>query len=88
MLTDKNVHEINKQIERELRVVNSFVSDNEDKAAALDRIAKLEQLITPPQPSRRDILTELADALVDKARREQHLGTRDICIALANALSR
>lgn len=63
MLSDRNIIEINRQIERELKTVDSWMSDADDKTAALKRIAKLKALLDP-QPSREEILKELANAIV------------------------
>lgn len=68
MLSDRNVRKINDQIANELRTVGGAFTSAVDKAAALDRIAKLQALLTP-QPSREDILTELAAAIVDETKK-------------------
>jgi len=67
MLSDQNVRRINNQIADELRTVDSICSSDQEKIAAIDRIAKLKSLLTP-QPSRSDILAELAEALVEAQR--------------------
>jgi len=67
MLNDNNIREINNQINRELRNVNSICKSPDEKLQALDRIAKLKALLTP-QPSREEILSELAAALVEAQR--------------------
>jgi hypothetical protein len=65
MLSQTTVNKINDQIRRELHTVNSSFSSHEDKMEALERIAKLKELLNP-QPSRQDILRELAIALTDR----------------------
>lgn len=67
MLSDSNIRKINDQIKKELDTVDSWVSDADDKAAALKRITKLNALLNP-QPSREEILKELADAIVNADR--------------------
>lgn len=61
MFSSDNVREINRQIDRELREVR-MSDDHNEKLAAIDRIAKLKALLSP-QPSREEILAEVADAL-------------------------
>lgn len=67
MLSNDNIRNINRQIENELRDVNSIRLSDEEKSAALDRIIKLKSLLTT-QPSREEILAELADALAEAQR--------------------
>lgn len=73
MLSDNNIRRINEQIARELRNVNSITTNNSEKMAALERVAKLKELLEDTkQPSRGDILSELADALT-KPRDDRHI---------------
>lgn len=51
MLSDRNISDINDQIRSELREVDSMMSSNEDKMAALERIAKLKSLLDSPTES-------------------------------------
>lgn len=67
MLSNDNIREINRSIERELRNVSSIATSDEEKVAALDRIAKLKALLYP-QPTREELLAELATALVEAQR--------------------
>lgn len=67
MLSDDNIRKINDQIESEVRDLGSFMTDDEDKPAILDRITKLKALLSP-QPTRSDILAELAAALTEAQR--------------------
>lgn len=64
MLSNDNIRQINDLIRKEIRAYDSWGADADDKSAALENIAKLQALLTP-QPSRSDILAELADALVN-----------------------
>ncbi len=64
MLSQSTISNINDQIGRELRIVKDWMKDDAEKDAALERIAKLKDLLNP-QPSRTDILQELANALVN-----------------------
>lgn len=45
MLTEKNIQDINNQIASELRTVGRYTPSNEEKLAALDRIARLKALL-------------------------------------------
>jgi hypothetical protein len=70
MLTNATIRQINHQIQDELRIVArpSFMTSDEEKSAALDRVAKLRNILEPEKaetPSRKAILQELADALVN-----------------------
>jgi hypothetical protein len=65
MLDANTVRKLNRQIEDELRTVDSALSSHQDKMEALERITKLKELLTP-QPNRKDILRELATALQEK----------------------
>jgi septal ring factor EnvC (AmiA/AmiB activator) len=87
MLSSTNVRKINDQIERELRDVNSIVTSNEDKIAALDRIARLKALLNP-QPSRSDILSELASAFVEAQRTPPPTPADNFANALADIFRR
>ena len=82
MLSDRNIREINNQIATELRTVNSIISSDEKKMAAIERIAKLKALLeeTPSeQPSRQSILKEVATALIE-AREEARERNRPVDI--------
>lgn len=68
MLSNEVARKINRQIENEMRDLNSTFTSNEDKLAIIDRISKLKQLLEP-QPSRSDILDELATAIVEAQRK-------------------
>lgn len=63
MLSEENIELINKQITKEVKSLEGFFTSDEDKPAILDRIAKLIALLSP-QPSRQEILSELAAAIV------------------------
>lgn len=71
MLSDRNIAEMNRQIAAELRNADSICSTPEEKMQALERIAKLRELLTP-QPTREDILTELASALKGEQKKSAH----------------
>jgi DNA-directed RNA polymerase specialized sigma subunit len=64
MLSSHTVHKINNQIQDELRIVDRFTTSHQEKMEALERIAELKKLITP-QPTRSEILEELATALYE-----------------------
>ena len=87
MLSNHNVHKINRQIENELRIVGSIITSDEDKTAALDRIIKLKALLTP-QPSREDILAELAEALVEARRNPTPTFADTLVSEILNAIRR
>lgn len=61
MLSDRNVKEINRQIEREIREAN-WADTHQEKMDAIERIATLKALLYP-QPSQKEILEQLATAL-------------------------
>ena len=63
MLTDRNVREINRLIEAEVREYRmSF--DQDEKLEAVARIRALQNLLQP-QPTREELIAELAQAIVD-----------------------
>lgn len=66
MLSTTNVRKINDQIERELRGVSGAFTSHEDKMAAIERITQLKSLLSP-QPTRQEILSELAAALKEQS---------------------
>jgi hypothetical protein len=61
MLSDRTIREINDQIQREVRDARTSF-DHDEKLACYERIAALKSALDP-QPTRGDILTELAEAL-------------------------
>lgn len=61
MLSDYNIRKINEQITSELRIADSYGATHAEKMEAFERVAKLQALLNP-QPSRTDILQELATA--------------------------
>lgn len=63
MLSERNIREINTQIEKELRDMRGFFSDGVEVHVA--RIAALKSLLDP-QPTQKDILEQLASALIEK----------------------
>lgn len=65
MLTDRNVAKINDMIKRELDTAGSFISSQEDKMAALERVSKLKSLLYP-QPTAEELVEMLAIALKEK----------------------
>jgi len=71
MLDPRAIRKINDQIIDELRTVDSIASNDHEKMAALERIAKLKTLLEPtpvtPEPpvSRKTILKELAAAVLE-----------------------
>lgn len=71
MLSDRNVRDINSAITSELRNVDSMFTSNEDKMAALERISKLKSLLSP-QPTRQEIIAELATALKEASPTTSH----------------
>lgn len=71
MLSNDNIREINRAIESELREVTFIGTSDEEKDAALARIAKLKALLYP-QPTREELLAELATALVEAQRNPPH----------------
>lgn len=65
MLSDDNVRKINAMIAKELREADRFVTSDDDKLAALDRVAKLQTLLykqTMPQVN----MDQLADKIIEK----------------------
>jgi hypothetical protein len=70
MLSQNVINKINHQIEDELRNVDSICSSPQEKMEAIERIAKLKALLTP-QPSREEIMSELASALTDKVQQKE-----------------
>jgi hypothetical protein len=83
MLSDQNVRMINVRIGNELRTLDSICSSQEEKLEAIERIAKLKELLTP-QPSRSDILRELAIALKQEQKPStEHTVTDYIADAIA-----
>jgi hypothetical protein len=83
MLSNDNIRNINRQIASELRTVGAYMSSNEDKAAALARIAQLQSLLNP-QPTRQDILAELAAALTAQTPAPTRTTAESILDILAN----
>jgi hypothetical protein len=69
MLSRTVIVKINRQIEDELRIVDSICSSQQDKLDAIERIAKLKALLSP-QPSREEILDELASAITVQVRQK------------------
>jgi DNA-directed RNA polymerase specialized sigma subunit len=70
MLSSHAAREINNQIRDELRIVDRITTSHQEKMEALERIAKLKQLLESPTQqtqTRGDILNELATALVEAA---------------------
>jgi hypothetical protein len=92
MLSQSNINRINDQIARELRNVDSTLTDDREKAASLDRVAKLQELLNPvptktevePLPSRKTLIKELALALIEarEETRERHARPVDFIEAL------
>lgn len=64
MLTDTTVREINRQIQREVSSLSSICIADEDKPAILERIAALTKILQP-QPTREELIAELAAAIVE-----------------------
>ncbi|MEO7397372.1 MAG: hypothetical protein ABIW84_02300 [Ilumatobacteraceae bacterium] len=68
MLSKNVIYKINRQIETELRNVDSICCDPAEKMASLERISKLKELLDPNpvvQPSRKELVKELAVALIE-----------------------
>ena len=65
MLSDHNVQKINDQISDELRIVDGAFTSHTDKMEAIERINQLKSLLSP-QPTRQDILAELALAIKEQ----------------------
>ena len=65
MLSQDNIAKINDLIDDELRTASGAFTSHTDKMEALDRVATLKALLTP-QPSRNDIIRELATALKEQ----------------------
>lgn len=70
MLSDSNIRQINRQIAAELRIVDSSIRSHAEKMVALERVTKLQTLLSP-QPSREEILSELAASIVEAQRNPQ-----------------
>lgn len=73
MLSNENIRKINRQIESELRNSTAFMASNEDKMAALDRVAKLKSMLEPtPEPAdlRKTIVQELAALIAETQKPE------------------
>lgn len=66
MLSQNNINKINDAIADEMHTVTGAFISHEDKTAAIERIAQLKELLNP-QPSRQDILRELAAALKEQS---------------------
>lgn len=86
MLSNSAIHSINRQIERELRELNSILTSDEEKVAIIDRIAKLKELLNP-HPSREDILAELAAALVDAQEEKSTRQSHDVMFDLGSVIA-
>jgi hypothetical protein len=67
MLSQDNIDKINDLIDDELHTANGAFTSHKDKMEAIERVATLKALLTP-QPSRTDILRELATALTEAKR--------------------
>jgi hypothetical protein len=65
MLSAANVSKINNQIADEIRQVERRFNSDEEKLAALDRIAKLKALLSEQPPQTIDY-DQLANALIEK----------------------
>lgn len=74
MLYDETIRKINQQIEIELRNVDSLGSTDDEKMAALERIAKLKALFDP-QPTSEMIRQELASIIVNVCQKENDVPT-------------
>lgn len=61
MLSDRNVRKINDQISDELSIVGSWTASEEDKKAALERIAQLKAILDEPSASDELSTTEVYD---------------------------
>lgn len=65
MLSDDNVRMINVMIAKELREADRFVTSDDEKLAALERVAKLQTLLEKqitPQVN----MDQLADKIIEK----------------------
>lgn len=62
MLSDSNVRRINDQIERQLRDLRFADAGSPEALAILIQIKEMQTLLNP-QPTRSDILKELAEAI-------------------------
>jgi hypothetical protein len=62
MLSDRNTRMINDHIERSLRDLRMEDAGSPEAIAIINQIAEMQKLLTP-QPTRSDILEELAKAL-------------------------
>jgi hypothetical protein len=66
MLSEDNIDKINDLIDDELRTASGAFTSHEDKQKAIERITQLKSLLSP-QPTRQDILKELAAALQEQS---------------------
>lgn len=84
MLSEKNIREFNKMIEDELRAARFGIRSERDNH--LRRAAEIKAILEPTQPSREDLLAELAAALLEQSRKLQAPSTTfgDALIALLN----
>lgn len=88
MLSNDNIRRINDQIRTELRTVEYRTTSDENKMAAIRRIAELKALLetTPVAeelPTRKTLLKELATALIEaRTEHRQAQEPRDIFEAL------
>jgi hypothetical protein len=65
MLNADTVKQINKQIAKELETVDSFISDDDEKDAALKRIIQLKQVLDP-NPSSEQVMDAFVQALAQQ----------------------
>ena len=81
MLSTSNIRQINDQIRKELRTVDSFVTSDEDKAAAMTRIVQLKSLLDP-QPTADELVNKLAAALTSSTQKSTPTAAETVLEAL------
>lgn len=88
MLSDSNIAKINALIAQELREADRFINTPEDKMNALNRVAKLQTLLSEqmiPQPVDLD---QLADVIIAKLTKPSTPKPPSILSVLVDAYAR
>lgn len=73
MLTEDTIRKMNDQIQEELEIVDRITYSHQEKMDALERIAKLKEILAPQNhPSPDETLSQLATALIEKQKTDHH----------------
>lgn len=70
MLSQDNIDRINNQIESEIDKLDSIFTSTGDKPAIIARIAALKAVLEP-QPTREQLIAEIAEAVIEKLKSTQ-----------------